>query len=178
MSDAPGYQLLTFNAPLSDTRADAMAVRLAAAKPASILDIGCGWGELLIRIAAHCPGAHARGVDTNDQLLTRGRTNAARRGVPVHFENLPGDKIAEQADLVVCVGSSHALGDDPLPSLRALVRPGGRLLLGDGIWEERGPVDRSLVWDDMTELPSIAGLVDRVVEAGFRPLWIEQANQD
>jgi hypothetical protein len=44
MSDlaaGPGhYQYLTFNAPLSDARADAIVRRLAAPAPAQVLDIG------------------------------------------------------------------------------------------------------------------------------------------
>jgi SAM-dependent methyltransferase len=83
--------------------------------------------------------------------------------------------------LVVCIGSGHAFGPTPsayLPRLHRLVRPGGRLVLGEGTWEERGPVDRSLVWDDLLELPAPTGLVDLAVEAGFRPLWVETASQD
>jgi len=182
VSDSPGYyEHLTFNAPLSDARADAIVARLAAASPRSVLDVGCGWGELLVRIAAAVPGVAARGVDTDERLLERGRTAAAARGVPVVCDNLAGDQVTDEADLVVCIGSSHAFGDTvvaALARLHALVRPGGRLLVGEGTWEERGPVDRSLVWDDLLELPSVAGLTDLAVEAGFRPLWIEAANAD
>jgi len=182
MSESPGYyEHLTFNAPLSEARADALVARLAAARPASILDVGCGWGELLLRLAAALPGAEVRGVDTDDRLLDRGRANAVQRGLDVGFENLPADQLTGSADLVVCIGSSHALASnrpEALAALWALVAPGGRLLYGEGTWEELGPVDRSLVWDDLLELPSVAGLVDLAVAAGFLPLWTEVASQD
>lgn len=182
MTDEPRrYAHLTFNAPLSEARATALVSRLAAARPASVLDLGCGRGELLLRIAKASPEATARGVDTDDTLLDRGRAAARTRGLEVVFDALDAARVTEPADLVICIGSGHALGETPaayLPRLRDLVRPGGRLVLGEGTWEERGPVDRSLVWDDLLALPPLGGLVDLAMTAGFRPLWIETASQD
>lgn len=184
MSDAPGfYEHLTFNAPLSDARADALADRLAAAVPTSLLDVGCGWGELLLRLARRLPGAQALGVDTEERHLERGRARARELGIEsrVTFANRPGHEVGEPADTVLCIGSSHAFGESPaeaLVALRALVRPGGRLVLGEGTWEVRGPVEPDRVWEDVRALPSIAGLVDLAVEAGYRPLWVEAATPD
>lgn len=69
---------------------------------------------------------------------------------------------------------------NPLPSagLFRLVRPGGRLLFGDGIWVPQRHVDEGLVYDDMLALPDLAGLVDVAMDAGFRPLYVETANRD
>lgn len=184
MSDAPGfYEHLTFNAPLSDARADALAARLAARSPSDVLDLGCGWGELLVRVVDRAPAAHGLGVDTDERHLDRGRARAAGLGVAarVTFENRPAAEVAEPADVVVCIGSSHAFGDsvaDALPALRRLVRPGGCLVLGEGTWEERGPADPHRVWDDVVTLPSVAVLTDVAVAAGYRPLWIETASED
>lgn len=192
MSDAPGfYEHLTFNAPLSGARADALADRLAArlaatvgaSAPATVLDVGCGWGELLLRVVERAPGAQGLGVDTEERHLERGRAEAAARGLAsrVTFDNRPGDDLTEPADVVLCIGSSHAFGDsaaEALAGLRRLVRPGGRLVLGEGTWEVRGPVEPERVWDDVVALPSVAGLTDLAVEAGYRPLWVEAASED
>ncbi|KGN37062.1 SAM-dependent methyltransferase [Knoellia subterranea] len=188
MTDGPGYyEHLDFNAPLSDWRANAMADRLAPASPTSLLDVGCGWGELLLRIAARVPGASALGVDTEERHLHRARAAARDRGLSdrVTFTNVAGDRVGDviggPADVVICIGSSHAFGDtvgEALAGLRRLVRPGGRLVLGDGTWEVRGPVRPELVWDDVVALPSVAELVDVAVAAGFRPLWTDTANED
>lgn len=181
--DGPGrYRHLTFNAPLSHARADAIATRLAAAGPADVLDVGCGWGELLLRIVERSPVARGLGVDVDAELLERARDAARRRGVAdrVRFEDLPADRVDQPADLVVCVGASHAFGGTAaaLAALGRLVRPGGRLLFGDGLWDPRAVTDRSRVWDDMRELPDLAGLVDLAVAAGFRPLVTETSTVD
>ena len=181
--DGPGrYRHLAFNAPLSGARADGIAARLATAAPADALDIGCGWGELLLRVVERLPAAQGLGVDVDAELLQRGRDAARQRGIAdrVRFENLRGDRVRQPADLVVCVGSSQVFGGAAaaLESLWRLVRPGGRLLLGDGLWDPRAATDRSLVWEDMLALPDLGGLVDLAVVAGYRPLFVETSTVD
>ena len=43
---------LTFNAPLSEERASRLVAALPIAPGHHVLDFGCGWGELLLRILA------------------------------------------------------------------------------------------------------------------------------
>ena len=47
---------LTFNAPLSEERANALVAALPISPGHHVLDLGCGWGELLLRILAAHPG--------------------------------------------------------------------------------------------------------------------------
>src|SRR5690606_33776285 len=169
-SDTPGfYEHLTFIAPLSEARADALAGRLAATAlgggsgtaPITVLDVGCGWGELLLRVVERIPGAQGLGVDTEERHLERARAAAESRGLAarVTSEHPTGAELTEAAAVVVCIGSSLAFGDSTaaaLAGLRRLVRPGGRLVLGEGTWEVRGPVEPERVWDDVVALPSIA----------------------
>lgn len=76
----PGYgTYLRFASPLAQTRADQIVKRVAATEPETILDIGCGWGELMLQLAAACPAATAIGVDTNRPDIERAaatRSNA------------------------------------------------------------------------------------------------------
>jgi SAM-dependent methyltransferase len=184
VSDGPTYYAhLTFNAPLSDVRADALVRRLALHSPGTALDVGCGWGELLLRLAAASPTTRATGIDTDERLLERGRRAAEERGLSqrVSFENRPGADVDSVADLVICIGSTHAVSTDiteALGRLHDFVAPGGRLLLGEGFWAPVGPFDEELVWDDVRALPDLAGLVDSAVAAGFRPLYVERAGRD
>lgn len=183
MDDGPTrFAHLVFNSPLSERRADAIVARLASAAPAEVLDVGCGLGELLLRVAAASPTSRCKGIDTDRRLLDRAVVTARRRGLSgrVTFRHHPAAELDSPADLVLCVGSSHALAEEVGPALahlRRLTRPGGRALFGTGYWEPRGSVDESLAYEDMRALPDLATLVDIALSTGFRPLYIETANE-
>ena len=72
---------LTFHGPLSEARAGRLADRLTRARPGTVLDIGCGWGELMLRILSLLPDATGLGFDTDETDLARGRNNARARGL-------------------------------------------------------------------------------------------------
>ncbi|MEI5103458.1 class I SAM-dependent methyltransferase [Streptomyces sp. PmtG] len=189
----PRLTRLDFHGPLSENRAAALVHRLTGrAAPASVLDIGCGWGELMLRVLEAAPAARGTGVDVNADDLARGRALAKERGLAerVRFVEESATGTAHgPADLVLCLGASHALSDAEAPehtaaalrALRGLVAPGGRVLLGETFWE-RPPTAAELaaMWPDASaaEFHDLAGLVDLAVEAGFRPAWIETASQD
>ncbi|PLW71358.1 SAM-dependent methyltransferase, partial [Streptomyces sp. DJ] len=77
----PRLTRLAFHGPISEDRAARLVDRLARSAPAGVLDIGCGWGELMLRILEAVPGATGLGVDVNADDLARGRRNAAARGL-------------------------------------------------------------------------------------------------
>ncbi|MEV4439552.1 class I SAM-dependent methyltransferase [Streptomyces sp. NPDC049577] len=193
----PRLTRLTFHGPLSEERAARMLRRLTAqdaraTTPATVLDIGCGWGEFMLRFLEAAPGATGVGIDLNEDDLARGRANAEARGLAgrVGFvRESVADTARGPADLVLCFSASHALSDAPPPehtaaalrALRRLVNPGGRVLLGEGFWQ-RPPSEEELsaMWPEASasEMHDLAGLVDLAVAAGFRPSWIETASQE
>jgi cyclopropane fatty-acyl-phospholipid synthase-like methyltransferase len=59
--------------PLSEARASRLVGRLARTAPATVLDIGCGWGELMLRILEAVPAATGTGIDLNEDDLARER---------------------------------------------------------------------------------------------------------
>ncbi|MFI9121348.1 SAM-dependent methyltransferase [Streptomyces bikiniensis] len=183
---------LTFHGPLSEDRAARILGRLAAAGPADVLDIGCGWGELLLRLLDAVPSAEGTGIDIDAEDLTRGRALAEERGLAGRVAFVEESALGTDrgpVDAVLCLGSSQALCDPGLPhdpaaalrELRRLVRPGGRVVLGEGFWE-RAPTGAELagMWpgaraDDHL---SLGALVDLAIGAGFRPAWIETASAE
>lgn len=183
---------LTFHGPLSEDRAGRIVARLAAASPATVLDIGCGWGELLLRVLESVPGSTGVGLDINAEDLARGRELAKRRGLAERVEFAEESALGTSrgpVDAVLCLGAGQALCDpgrpyDPgvvLRELRRLVRPGGRVVLGEGFWE-RSPTDAELaaMWPGAHagDHLQLGPLVDLAVESGFRPAWIESASRE
>ncbi|MEU4623455.1 class I SAM-dependent methyltransferase [Actinoplanes sp. NPDC023801] len=67
--------------PLSEQRTERLVAELAARSPATVLDLGCGWGELLLRIVGAAPGAIGTGVDLHAPGIERGRAAAEARGL-------------------------------------------------------------------------------------------------
>jgi len=49
-SFTPLHRDLTFLAPLSEARATRLVAFLAEEPPSTVLDVGCGWAELLLRV--------------------------------------------------------------------------------------------------------------------------------
>ncbi|MFE9448855.1 SAM-dependent methyltransferase [Streptomyces sp. NPDC006739] len=188
----PRLTRLTFHGPLSETRATAMVRRLAGVRPGSVLDIGCGWGEMLLRVLDAVPDAHGVGVDIRGQDLERGRRNAEARGLAERVEFVEESAVGTRrgpADLVLCLGASHALSTaepprhttDALRELRRLVADGGRVVLGEGFWERTPtPAELSGMWPGAAagQHHGLARLTDLAVEAGFRPEWTETASQE
>ncbi|GGL93121.1 hypothetical protein GCM10010129_41100 [Streptomyces fumigatiscleroticus] len=43
--------------------------RAGPADPLTVLDIGCGWGEFMLRLLEAAPGATGVGVDLNEEDL-------------------------------------------------------------------------------------------------------------
>ena len=167
---------LTFHGPLSEERAVRLTGELAARTPATVLDIGCGWGELTLRILAAAPNAIGTGVDINSGDIRRARDNAAARGLDGRATFVEGPAkehlASARADLILNVGAYHALGTIPeaLAEIRERVNPGGRVLFGAEYWE-RPPTEGELanMWPGITaeDCTDLATLAERTIAAGF-----------
>jgi SAM-dependent methyltransferase len=102
----------------------------------SCLDVGCGGGDVTLKIAA-LVGAQGSvvGVDRDQSILRLARQEADKRGLPVTFRRADTEELAEESayDLVF---ARYLLSHLPRPQravelmVRAL-RPGGRLVLED-----------------------------------------------
>ena len=186
----PRRTRLTFHGPLSERRAARIVARLARTSPATVLDLGCGWGELMLRVLEAVPGAAGTGIDISGADLARARDSAAARGLAGRASFIEESAVGTTrgpADLVLCTGSTHVLSEDRPPqhtvsalrALRRLVTPGGRVLVGEGFWEHPpSPAEIAAMWPGTTsgEYHDLAGLAGLAVSAGFRPEWTEAAS--
>ena len=160
-------------APVSDASVGRLLQRLEPRETGRALDLGCGngaWLRSLLDRRHDLTGAgielHPSG-DAPDKLtaVTGGRATLVATDATT-WQN-------GAFDAVIAVGVAHVFGG-PGPTLDAVRRhlsPGGRVLLGDGVWDTppTAPALRAL---DATaeEFPDLEGLVRLVREHGYEPV--------
>lgn len=153
------YGNLVWNCPLSEDQAGALLRLLKLSPSTTTVDIGCGWGELLLR-ATETYGTISTGLDTDAQLINRARSSAQQRQVEVSFINEPGVNWTVVQDRAICIGSSHAYGGTKsmLEGLAKIV-PSGRVLVGDMCWEKE-PTEkaREMFGEEVLHLSDIVSL--------------------
>jgi len=120
---------------ISDQLESALVLELAGdVRGCRILDVGCGDGELAVRLAAL--GAQVTGVDVSSSMIGAARARAERSGVAVTFCEARAEALpfaADSFDLVVAVTVLCFIGN-ALPTFREASRvlaPGGRLVIGE-----------------------------------------------
>jgi SAM-dependent methyltransferase len=113
-------------------------------QPIRILDLACGGGDVPIALARRAArwGRDVRidGCDVSPVAIGIARAAAAARGVPVRFfvQDVLGEPIPEDYDLVTCSLFLHHLGDDE--AVRLLSRMAGaarRLILVNDLLRSR-----------------------------------------
>jgi cyclopropane-fatty-acyl-phospholipid synthase len=143
-----------------------------------LLDVGCGWGGMVMHAAAE-HGVRALGVTLSRNQAEWAQGEIARRGLGglaevrhLDYRDVPPDEY----DAISSIGLTEHLGRAALPSyfafLRARLRPGGRLL-NHCITQARTPPTRRLdpfirryVFPD-GQLHTVGHLVSVMNDAGF-----------
>ncbi len=151
----------------------------------TLLDIGCGWGALILH-AARNHGVTAHGITLSDQQYQFARERIQRAGlgdrVTVElrdYRELPRER---RYDRIVSVGMFEHVGVDNFPvyfgSVHELLRPGG-LFLNHGITNDTGwprtPLTEFVneyVFPD-GELTRISTVQAAMEDAGFEILDVE-----
>jgi SAM-dependent methyltransferase len=173
------YARMRWNTPLSEEHARLLLNRLDIRPGASLLDLGCGWGELLLRAVESAGVTSGIGVDTDPEALARGRSLAADRGLDGRVTFVVGSADAWQhpADRVICVGAAHAWGgaEPALTAATQIVQPGGRLLFGDGCWARSPNEEAAKLFGDA--VLTLSELVECVHRAKWRILHLSTADQ-
>jgi SAM-dependent methyltransferase len=173
------YARMRWNSPLSEEHAGLLLRRLDIRPGATLLDLGCGWGELLLRAVDSAAVTTGTGVDADAQAIARGRGLAVDRGLDGRVTFVAGAAADWQqpADRVICVGAAHALGGAgaALTALKGLLPYGGRLLFGDGCWEHPPTAEAAAMFGD--SVLALSDLVECAQRAGLRILHLSTADQ-
>src|SRR5215470_12515114 len=77
---APFHLDLTFMAPLSEQRANQLVDFVSKNLDGTVIDIGCGWAELPIRVLEGTPGERGTGVNLPESSNQHAQTLARKRG--------------------------------------------------------------------------------------------------
>jgi ubiquinone/menaquinone biosynthesis C-methylase UbiE len=151
---------------------------LRVRRPASVVDIGCGGGQLLDEVRHELPGARMIGVDLSEPQLSLNRQRMPdTRWIQVNVDQpvkwADEDRERYDAATVVEVIEHVDHPDVLLSNTRALLAPGGFIVLSTqsgrvGETERRVGHRRHFTVADISTLLQGAGFrVDRVWNAGF-----------
>ncbi len=144
--DRPGLQLFTYR-PIHD----AVLARIDGLEPSTVVDLGCGTGQLTQRLIRRFPDASIVGVDVADGMLTEAAGRLRQVGGDdqplVRADALQLPFAASSVDLVVCTESFHWYPNQAsaLAELGRVLNPGGRVLIAS-IATVTGAGDRLLRW--------------------------------
>lgn len=142
--------------------------------PLAVLDLGCGTGACALLLAAL--GHRVSGLDGSAQMLAQARAAAQAQGLALDLYHADMDSCPLPAggfDLV-CLRNVLWTLENPAAALALaarLLRPGGRVLVSDGLWR-RAPDPR--LGPMAAHLPHargllLADLLPWLQEAGFGP---------
>lgn len=108
-------------------------------EPADVLDLGCGTGSLALLAAER--GHRVTGVDLSPRMVELARRKLAGTGAGVLVGDVQAPPVAGRTFDVVLARHVLWVVDDPEAVLRqwvSLLRPGGRLVLVEGVWAGTG----------------------------------------
>ncbi|MFC1952589.1 SAM-dependent methyltransferase [Chloroflexota bacterium] len=125
--------------PMSTTKIDGLIELLKLDPQSEVLDIACGKGEILTRIAEHYPISGV-GVDISPFFVTDAKQKLQER-VPnsqIEILNIDGAdyKPDRLFDLSMCIGASWIYKGhrETLRTLKSMTKPGGLILVGEPFW--------------------------------------------
>ena len=189
----PFYLDLTFMAPLSEERAAKLIDFVSANLNGTVIDVGCGWAEFLIRILQAAPNATGIGIDLKDSSIAHAQALARQRGVDDRITLITGDAkdhLPAASDAAVCIGASQIWGPpvearmqldyrSALGALRTVLRAGCPVVYGEAIWTAT-PTPEAVAplagrADEYVFLPDLLAIAR---DLGFAVVQVHQATLD
>lgn len=186
-----------FMSPLAEEKVERV---LAAMRPGAghrVVDIGCGSGEMLIRLIEMSArgastgdlAADGLGIDRNEAVIEIARRRARERSSRVAetcIEWRVGDAsplahAGQSFDAAMCIGASGALGGfrSALGALRRIVRHGGCIVIGEGFWRKPPhPEYLAALGASVDDMLSHGGNVEAAVASGWTPIYAVVSSDD
>jgi SAM-dependent methyltransferase len=190
---APLHDHLTFLSPLSAERAAALCDFVARSANGTVVDVGCGWAELLIRVIERGPGLRGFGIDLDADALEHGRDIARTRGVADRLTLVAGDVkncLPQQVNAMLCIGASQIWGPpveacmpidyrSALHAMRSHLARGAPLVYGEGVWTAPPtPAAIEPLAGREDEFAYVPELLDIARDCGFVVVRVHQASLD
>lgn len=190
---SPFHLDLTFMAPLSEERAAKLIDFVSANLTGTVIDVGCGWAELLMRILQVTPNARGVGIDLNESSITCARSLARERGIEDRISLITGDvrdHFPKSLDGAICIGASQIWGPpveakmqldyrSALRAIRSILKTGSPAIYGEAVWSA-APTPEAIAplagrSDEYVFLPE---LLDIARDSGFAVMQVHQATLD
>lgn len=162
---------LLWNDPISENRMEKYINSLELEPHQRVLDVGCGAGEVLIRLAERFQITGV-GIDSSPDHITEANRRAKERSPQSNLTFIISDAqtfavAPESFDLVICMGASHAFGlgkdaySNAISRMIPMVVPGGFILIAEGYMRQpASPEYRNFLGDsttdDMTHAANVA----------------------
>lgn len=181
------HRNLSFCAPVSPERVDRAIASLELRPEATVVDVGAGKCEWLIRIIRRYD---ARGVGVEpaalfaDEARRRGRELVEAKRLEVVQQSAAEFVTARggaRFAAALCIGSSHAFDGyaKTLDALSSLLEPGGTMIVGEGYWKKApDPEYLAALGSTEDENTSHAGNIQTAVARGLTPLWATTSTDD
>jgi ubiquinone/menaquinone biosynthesis C-methylase UbiE len=132
--------------PVDEEKFDDLIDLLQLPRAARVTDIGCGKGEMLIRLAEKY-GIRGIGVDKSPYCIRDAKKRKSERAgqADLQFLEMNGSdyepKTEELEDLAMCIGASWIYGGykNTLKALARMTKPLGRVMVGEPFWRKNPP---------------------------------------
>jgi ubiquinone/menaquinone biosynthesis C-methylase UbiE len=188
---AAGFDLGSSHGVLNEAQHQAWLALLrevAGPSPLTVLDVGCGTGFLAMHMAEL--GHTAVGIDLAEEMLAAAQRKAESSGLPVAFRRGDAEAPPQDGAPYDVILERHVIWTLPQPKAamrawKALLKPGGLLILIEGIFERSDrtvypqlepqlPLFGGRPAEELTALLEAEGFIQTVVRSLMdAALWLE-----